>query len=295
MVPTKIISNSIQANLRGQDARFLTGFAGEDDQDFIEEDDQDVKPNGKKTCLLIVDPQNDFRETWPDGSISSFIRNYLGTSSEPLDDVFVTLTTRHPHHHTNSSSWKNNGEVLHGMHVFSPQFSKYVPNGDFVLANTDQKKFWPKHCELGTQGHAIFPELEDALGEWEKRTGRSVHYVFKDAHQALDSLSPFYSVSIDSDGRASHVVDCKTLDLFYPYDTVYIGGTGYGHALYHTIRDFVEIGGSKYVEKVTVCNEFHSRMSKWGREQSSSTETFLMVNEKRLDKFISENKLKTKR
>ena len=38
---------------------------------------------------------------------------------------------------------------------------------------------WPYHCIRGTEGHAVVPEIRDALEKWTKRTRKSVNYIYK--------------------------------------------------------------------------------------------------------------------
>ena len=38
---------------------------------------------------------------------------------------------------------------------------------------------WPEHCIMGTFGHCVVDEINEALQEWAKVTHREVHYILK--------------------------------------------------------------------------------------------------------------------
>jgi nicotinamidase-related amidase len=53
---------------------------------------------------------------------------------------------------------------------------------------------WPPHCLIGTPGHAVVPEVMNALLDWSRTTGRSVEFVTK----GQELLTEMYSaVSAD--------------------------------------------------------------------------------------------------
>jgi nicotinamidase-related amidase len=59
---------------------------------------------------------------------------------------------------------------------------------------------WPYHCLIGTPGHAVHPELTDALHEWAEAKLQPINYVMKGTNPLTEHYSALRAdVVIDSD------------------------------------------------------------------------------------------------
>lgn len=111
-----------------------------------------------------------------------------------LDDIHVTLDSRHFIHIAHPIFWKDSkgdrppvftkisrAEVEGG--AWSPTMpGMYRRALDYVRKIEQNGRYeltiWPPHCLIGSPGHTVFPELFSALTEWEKRFA-VVDYVTK--------------------------------------------------------------------------------------------------------------------
>jgi nicotinamidase/pyrazinamidase len=48
---------------------------------------------------------------------------------------------------------------------------------------------WPEHCLIGTTGHAVVDDVQQALQEWSDATGRSVEWLLKGQHLLTEMYS----------------------------------------------------------------------------------------------------------
>lgn len=49
---------------------------------------------------------------------------------------------------------------------------------------------WPEHCLVGTPGHAVVPEINDAIQQWCRQQKKMISYV----HKSENQLTEMYSV-----------------------------------------------------------------------------------------------------
>src|SRR4051812_21507695 len=154
----------------------------------------------KNIHLLIIDPQQDFSD--PKGALyvsgaehdMSRLTQMVGRIQNKISDIHVTLDSHHTVDIAHPIWWKNSkGEhpspftlitakdVEVGTWTTSqPSFYKrslqYVQtlekNGRYPLV------VWPTHCRVGSFGHAVRPELFEALCNWEQEFAM-VNYVTK--------------------------------------------------------------------------------------------------------------------
>ncbi len=165
------------------------------------------KPAPKKLFLLLCDPQCDYLEHGsmpiPSADIDAartahMIKSHLLKISE----VYVALNARHRTHISNPISWLNSkGEtpppytVITKLDVIRKVYRARVPTLqksflEYVTSlesrGRDALVLWPDHCLVGTEGHAVMPEIHEALQEWAGRNMSTVEYIIKGTNCATE-------------------------------------------------------------------------------------------------------------
>lgn len=166
--------------------------------------------------LLVVDPQNDFcdlpeayRPVDPANGgrlapalpvagahadlqrVAALVRD----GGAAIDAITITLDSHHRLHIAHPGFWqtRDGGEVAPltpitaaGAHAggYRPRDPQALPR---ALAYLDQLEargrytlmVWPVHCEIGSWGHNVHPDLRAAYGRWEMQGPRIVEKVMK--------------------------------------------------------------------------------------------------------------------
>lgn len=171
---------------------------------------------GMNVQLVGVDPENDFtgeddgspfKQTLTDGTVYAAQLPVKGARADmlrattmirrighKLNDIHITLDAHHTLHIAHPDMWVDeNGKPPAPFTQISPDD---VRNGIWRARNpAHQKRFiayvqdlkakgkdhtiWNPHCRIGTWGMNVYPELQDALTEWERKHMGVVNYVTK--------------------------------------------------------------------------------------------------------------------
>ena len=248
-----------------------------------------------KNILLIIDPQIDFHPQGgemgtpmyhPPGSlavqganedserITALITNYI----DKWDQIIVSMDTHNPNHIAHGAFWEDENGVspppftlITTEDIVSGKWlprnktlrehcifytTKLAENGRFQLI------IWPEHCIQGSIGHAVVPNIEAALREWCKKTGKNVDFILK----GQNNLTEMYSVIAADVPMVDDPATQKNDDLlnailntnygFSPnsstMNNVYICGQALSHCVAFTTRDIVKeiITNTNYGEKL---------------------------------------------
>lgn len=183
------------------------------------------QPTRKRIDLLVIDPQNSFFEmvepteqqrrhtgemcipgAWQD---MERVANLVRTLGPRLNDIHVSLDTRHQLHISHALWFRNaanelpapftymreekdkvvgsiadNGGILHDIGEFTTPMQSFMRRTlDYLKALKVTNRFrhciWPNHCLIGTPGHNIVAPLADALLNWERSEFGSVDIITK--------------------------------------------------------------------------------------------------------------------
>jgi len=218
------------------------------------------KVGAKKTCLFLIDPQNDF--VLPTGSLSvpgaeadckriaSLVSNHLPDISE----VFITLDTHQKLHIAHPMFWINAKnecpqhftkitveDVEKGVwKVENPQHESWAlqyvrglkKGGRFDLV------IWPEHCLVGSTGHAVYEPLMNAIHEWELLKKSSPTFIMKGNNAFTEHYSAL-KAEVPMAGDPSTLLNTALIARLKEYDTVIIAGEALSHCVNFTVRDLV--------------------------------------------------------
>eukprot|EP00512_Aurantiochytrium_limacinum_P001386 CAMPEP_0171489480 /NCGR_PEP_ID=MMETSP0958-20121227/2779_1 /TAXON_ID=87120 /ORGANISM="Aurantiochytrium limacinum, Strain ATCCMYA-1381" /LENGTH=291 /DNA_ID=CAMNT_0012022695 /DNA_START=378 /DNA_END=1253 /DNA_ORIENTATION=- len=229
------------------------------------------------TCLLIIDPQNDFH---PGGSLgipsadrdASRIAHMIETHLDQINEIYVTLDTHMKYHIAHGNFWVN----IDGQHPspFTNITLEDIEKGlwrparkedgldqwvrKYVGALESQGRFtltiWPEHCLIGSEGHAVRKIIREALEKWETYKNSCVQYVFKGNNSYTEHYSAIRAEVIrDSDKNTClNEALVKQLQL---HDKVLVCGQAKSHCVNFTVRDLVENWDSNKLDKLVLLED----------------------------------------
>jgi len=212
----------------------------------------------RKVHLVVIDPQVDFCD--PSGALyvsgaDADIRRLaemVRRVAPKLDDIHVTLDShrlidvahpifwkdssgRHPEPFTIiSAADVEAGKWAPTLPSLSRRMLEYVreleANGRYPLC------VWPPHCLIGSPGHAVAPELREALLQWESQRFAMVDYVTKGSNPWTEHYS---AVCADVPDPADPGTQLNTpfIQMLMDADLVGIAGEAGSHCLANTVRD----------------------------------------------------------
>jgi len=213
-----------------------------------------------KVALLIIDPQNDFHEG---GSLAvpgaredaRRIADLIRNQGDTISEIFITLDTHQKLHIAHPMFWVD--EQSYHPPPFTPISVEDVESGkwrtshpqfqewglDYVKALERNKRFqlliWPEHCLVGTVGHAVEPQIIEAVHEWEANTGKVASYILK-GHHALAEHYSAIRADVMIKGAPSTHVNQKLVDDLAKFNKVVICGQALSHCVNFTTRDLAD-------------------------------------------------------
>jgi nicotinamidase-related amidase len=230
--------------------------------------------------LLIIDPQIDFCD--PDKGalyvpkaehdmrrLAAMIRRL----KDRIEAIHVTLDSHHFIHIAHPIFWKDS----HGQHpqaftritlaeVEAGQWTttqpglykraleyvrKLAQNGRYDLT------IWPPHCLLGSPGHAVFPELFEALKEWEQRFA-CVDFVPKGSHILTEHYSAVQADVPDASDPGTQI-NTRLIQTLEQADLVAIAGEARTHCVANTVRDIANhFSDASHVQKLVLLTDASS-------------------------------------
>jgi nicotinamidase-related amidase len=208
--------------------------------------------------LLLIDPQNSFCD--PEGSLfvpgadddMRRLAKFIDRVGDKLDDIHVTLDSHRTIDVAHPVYWVNS----QGQHpsVFSIISVQDVENGTWRTSNPNWQSrgleyvkeleannryalcIWPEHCIIGSKGHAIFPEVSEALCEWERDNFAIVDYVTKGSNIYTEHYSAIKAEVEDPEDHTT-MLNNDFLDVLEEADKIIVTGEALSHCVKSTILD----------------------------------------------------------
>lgn len=223
-----------------------------------------------QNIVLIIDPQNDFHDD-PVGSLAvpgskkdaertaGFIRDNMGS----IGEIFITLDSHHKRHIAHAAFWsklKNDVEgkgeqpqpfttITHDdvkKGVWYPRdcsLQEHCTHYTEALENSENQfklTIWPDHCLIGSGGHAIQPEIQKAVRDWDVANYKK-HV--KHIHKGMNCLTEMYSaikaeVEISTDPATTKNIEL--LGELRKAGKLFVAGQALSHCVNFTVRDIVK-------------------------------------------------------
>lgn len=232
-----------------------------------------------KVQLLVIDPQKDFCD--PNGSLSvkgadadmDRLAVMLKDRGHKFDDIHVTVDSHHLFDVAHPSYWvDSNGknpspftlisvdDVENG--VWTPSVpSLYRRSLDYVKALATNNRYqlcvWPVHCQIGSEGHNVMPDLLDALSEWESKP-RIVDFVTKGSNPFTEHYSGV-KAEVEDPKDPSTQLNTRLIKSLQEADMIAVAGEALSHCLRCTVQDIADaFGDDSYVSKITLLTDASS-------------------------------------
>jgi len=242
---------------------------------------------GARIHLVIIDPQNDFLGN-DDGSPYSINigggKSLTATLSVPgavsdmkrvaglinrvghkLDDIHVTLDShrlidiahpafwmdqkgRQPNPFTIISAsdieggiWTTRNPAFRSRALAYARSLESTPGGYKIC-------IWPAHCLIGTWGHNVFGELNDALQRWSDREFAMVDYVTKGSNPWTEHYGALMAEVPDSNDPSTGL-NTEFLKMLADADIVAVAGEASSHCVLKTVTQIADNIGGEHVKK----------------------------------------------
>lgn len=230
----------------------------------------------KRTCFLLIDPQNDF--VLPTGSLSvpnavddcERIRQAMLENVLNIDAIFVTLDTHQKHHIAHAVFWRNSkgecpapftlissSDIERG--VWFTKEKKYQEWAETYVKQLEkggrfQLTIWPEHCLVGSEGHAVYKPLFDAINVWEEQTGFPADFTLKGNNEFTEHYSAIRAeVPMKEDKNT--FINTYLLKVLTSYDRIVIAGQALSHCVNFTVRDIVANVSRETANKIFVLSD----------------------------------------
>lgn len=229
--------------------------------------------------LLIIDPQNDFCATngalYVPGAENDMARlsKMIIDNKSKIDDITVTLDSHRYLHVAHPIWWVDNAGNHPGPFTIinvddvegtNPKWKAANPgfqkrSVEYVKALSGTKYplcIWPPHCLIGSEGHAVYPELFKALQEWELQFS-VVDYVTKGSNMFTEHYSAVKAEVPDPDDHTT-LINTPFIKKLQTADILFIAGEALSHCVANTVRDVNTEFGPDQARKFVILSDASS-------------------------------------
>lgn len=228
--------------------------------------------------LLIIDPQVDFCDPGRGALYVGGAEHDIGrlarmvTRLAPkLDDIHVTLDSHHFVDIAHPIFWRDSqgkhpdpftlisvGDVETGRWT-TTQPGMYRRALDYVQTLEKRGRYvlciWPPHCLIGSEGHAVMPELFAALTAWEQQRFGLVDYVTKGSNIYTEHYSAVQAEVPDPTDPSTQI-NTGLIQTLMKADLVAIAGEAGSHCVRNTVTDVANnFGDDSYVKKLVLLTD----------------------------------------
>ncbi|HAP25517.1 MAG TPA: cysteine hydrolase [Achromobacter sp.] len=255
--------------------------------------------------LLIVDPQNDFCDL-PEsyrpldpltglavapalpiaGAHADMQRlaRFIDATAPVLSSITVTLDSHHRLDIAHPTFWRaGNGDPIA---PFTPITAAQLRAGEFVPRHDDDLPrtlnyldeleargrytlmAWPVHCEIGTWGHNVHPDVRAAYGRWEEERQFIVRKVPKGANPWTEHYSALMAEVPDADDPRSQL-NCGLLDSLDRADLILVAGEAGSHCVKATVEHLAEHLPGGNLSRIVLLTDCMSPVAGFANAQSS--------------------------
>ena len=218
------------------------------------------KPRKKRVVLLICDPQCDFIKGGAipilgAGADAIRLSDMIMKHFDDINEIFVSLNSKHKTHISNPICWRDEYDkkpapmtVIRQTDILTGKFRARLPDHQerylqYVTALETAGKecliLWPDHCLVGTEGHAVIPEINNALQEWAGHNLTTVEYILKGANCFTEMYSAI-SAEIPQADDISTSLDTGLISRLTNVDRLVIAGQSLSHTVNQTVRDLIK-------------------------------------------------------
>lgn len=235
-----------------------------------------------KMHLLIIDPQKDFCD--PNGSLfvpgadedAKRLGGVIHRLRSKWDDIHVTMDSHQKMDISHPLWWRDRSgahpgpfTLISAADVESGVWTTSVPGAynrslDYLRkleASTRNGKpryphtIWPVHCETGTEGWTVHPEVMGALGEWCESEFAMIDYVTKGTNPWTEHFSGLKAEVPDPNDPTTQL-NTRLMDTLEAADIIVVAGWADTHCLMSTVEDINDaFSNPEYIKKMVLLTD----------------------------------------
>jgi len=234
----------------------------------------------KNVHLLIIDPQNDFCDI--DGATLPVpgadedmkrIATLIDRIGPKLADIHVTMDSHRLIDVAHPSWWKNqNGDQPAPFTIVSVDDIEngiWAPrNPNFLKRTLEYAKqletnakyqicVWPPHCLIGTWGHNVHADLNEALQRWSSSEFAMVDYVTKGSNPWTEHYGAMQA-EVPDPSDPSTALNTDFLTMLSEADMVVVAGEALSHCVKETVTQIADNIGPEHVKKFHILTDCSS-------------------------------------
>ena len=193
--------------------------------------------------LLIIDPQNDFVD--PHGSLAvtgaledaERLVKLIEEAGDRIHSIALSLDS-HQRFDISHPLWFSDKEGRHPAPftviteqdlvdgTWNPPVELLGQTRTYLRALEQQGRYphmiWPEHCLIGSEGHAVFPLIQEALQQWSSRPAR-IDYIYKGQNPLTEHFSAVEAEVPDTKDPRTQV-NKDLIDQHNESDEVWVSG-----------------------------------------------------------------------
>jgi len=265
-----------------------------------------------KVHLVIIDPQNDFMDipgaTLPVAGASEDMKRVaklIDRVGHKLDDIHITLDSHNRISIERPSWWMGPdgkqpppftlilaSDVEAGIWTprnpnFRDRTLKYLRD---LEASPDNYRHmvWTHHCEIGTWGHNVYPELLPALQRWQDKEFANVHFVTKGSNPWTEHFGALMAEVPDPDDPSTQL-NTDFLGMMAEADLIGVAGEASSHCVLRTIHQIAKNIGDEHLKKFNILTDGMSSIgvNPGGPDFPKITKAFFKDMERRGMKLVT--------
>lgn len=186
--------------------------------------------------------------------------------THPISRVTLTLDSHHQLHignpmwfqdstgnHPQPFTLISHQDIQEGRwHCTIPTASRWTLFYLEQLERTGQSHcVWPYHCLIGTEGHAIFGPIRNAIHEWERKSRSIANKVTKGSNPRVEHFSVFGS-EVPDPNDPSTLTNTMLVSSIEMADEIWIAGEALSHCVMKSLRDLIRNFQSDSIGKTTL-------------------------------------------
>lgn len=243
-----------------------------------------IRVGGKnlKVDLVIIDPQNDFCDKEipgifkptlpvPGGYLAmSRVSNLVTRIGKKLNDIHVTLDSHRLIDVGHPNLWMDQKGNAPGYFteisaddiqsgIWSPRIpslrTRFLKYAKELEAKGKYKiTIWPPHCLIGTWGHNVHPELNEALQVWSATEIAMVDYVTKGSNPYTEHYGALMAEVPDPTDPGTSL-NTNFLNILAEADIILLTGLALSHCVKETGDQIVDNIGADHVKKIHILTD----------------------------------------
>jgi nicotinamidase/pyrazinamidase len=238
----------------------------------------------KKIHLVVIDPQHDFCD--PSGAL------FVGGADDDmkirlpamvdrlrgaLDDIHITLDSHHLVHVAHPIFWRDSKgahpgpfTIISAEDVKNGVWSTTIPSmqrrgEEYVNALAKHGRYplciWPPHCEIGSFGHTVVPELWKSVRAWEAENFAAVDYVTKGSNVYTEHYSALMA-DVPDPSDPSTQINTGLISTLLTADEIVVAGEALSHCLANTVTDLADnFGDDSHIAKLVLLTDASSSVA----------------------------------